>query len=143
MAKVPADRPPICRLAALPLKPRNIGRISMTTFDQREKAYEAKLAHDEEVRFKAIVRRDKWLGLWAAELLGKTGADAEAYAMALVNAEVTGSGDDKLLQIIRTDFDKAGIARSDHQIRRQMDELMAKALKEVRSLATDSSRSRP
>src|SRR5579872_6140398 len=63
---------------------REIGRsVAMTTFEEREQAYEAKLAHDEELKFKALARRNKWLGLWAAEKLGKHGAAAEEYAAAL------------------------------------------------------------
>lgn len=103
----------------------------MTTFDQREKAYEAKLAHDEELKFKAVVHRNKWLGLWAAEKLGKTGAEAESYAADLVTALVKEQGDDAVFGAVRADFDKAGVAQSDHQIRRQMEELMARAMKEV------------
>lgn len=107
---------------------------SMTTFDQREQAYEAQLAHDEALKFKATVRRNTWLGLWAAEKLGKAGADAEAYGAALVAAEIKESGDESVFRIIRADFDAAGVAQSDHQIRRHMDELFAKATKEIMSL---------
>ncbi|MGP0060098.1 MAG: DUF1476 domain-containing protein [Beijerinckiaceae bacterium] len=103
----------------------------MTTFDQREHAYEAKLAHDEELKFKATVRRNKALGLWAAEKLGKTGADAEAYAAALVSIEIKENGDESVFQLIRADFDKAGVTQSDHQIRRHMDELLVQAAKEI------------
>jgi hypothetical protein len=103
----------------------------MTTFDEREQAYEAKLAHDEELKFRTIVRRNKWLGLWAAEKLGKSGAAAETYAMSLIAAEIAHNGASTIFQTIRADFDKAGVAQSDHQIRREMDELFAKALKDL------------
>jgi hypothetical protein len=104
----------------------------MTTFDKREKAYEAKLAHDEELRFKATVRRNRRLGLWAAEKLGKSGADAEVYATDLVAAVVREQGDDAAaFRLIRADFDKANVAQSDHQIHRHMEELMAAAVREV------------
>ncbi len=103
----------------------------MTTFDEREHAYEAKLAHDEELKFKANVRRNKWLGLWAAEKLGKQGKAAEDYASGLVAAQLQGNGEEAVFRKIRSDFDAASIAQSDHQIRRQMDELLAKATKEV------------
>jgi hypothetical protein len=106
-------------------------RMLMTTFDEREQAYEAKLAHDEELKFRAIVRRNKWLGLWAAEKLGKSGAAAETYAMSLIAAEIAHNGESKIFQTIRADFDKAGVAQSDHQIRREMEELFAKALKDL------------
>lgn len=106
-------------------------RMLMTTFDEREQAYEAKLAHDEELKFRTIVRRNKWLGLWAAEKLGKSGAAAETYAMSLIAAEIAHNGASTIFQTIRADFDKAGVAQSDHQIRREMDELFAKALKDL------------
>jgi hypothetical protein len=103
----------------------------MTTFDQREQAYEAKLAHDEELKFRASVRRNKWLGLWAAAKMGKGGADAEAYALSLIEAEIADKGDETIFQKVRADFDKAGVAQSDHQIRREMSDLLARAVKEV------------
>jgi len=109
----------------------------MTTFDQREQAFEAKLAHDEALKFKSTIRRNKWLGLWAAEKLGKSGADADAYAAALITAEIDGNTDDALIRAIRVDFEKAGVAQSEHQIRRQMNELFAKALHEVMTIATE------
>lgn len=102
----------------------------MTTFDEREHAYEAMLAHDEELKFKANVRRNKWLGRWAAEKLGKRGKAAEDYASGLVTAQLQGNGE-AVFRKIRADFDAAGVAQSDHQIRREMDELLAKATKEV------------
>jgi hypothetical protein len=105
--------------------------MPMTTFDQREQAYEAQLAHDEALKFKATARRNTWLGLWAAEKLGKTGADAEAYGAVLVAAEIKENGDESVFRIIRADFDAAGVTQSDHQIRRHMDELFAKATKEI------------
>ncbi|MGO9004290.1 MAG: DUF1476 domain-containing protein [Beijerinckiaceae bacterium] len=103
----------------------------MTTFDKREQGYEAKLAQDEELKFKATVRRNTRLGQWAAEKLGKTGADAEAYATALVSIEIKENGDESVFRRIRADFDAAGVAQSDHQIRRHMDELLAQATKEI------------
>jgi hypothetical protein len=103
----------------------------MTTFDERENAYEAKLAHDEELKFKANVRRNKWLGLWAAEKLGKTGRAADDYASGLVAAQLEGNGEAAVFRKIRADFDAVGVAQSDHQIRREMDELLARATKEV------------
>lgn len=104
----------------------------MTTFDKREEAFEKKFAHDEELRFKATARRNKLLGLWAAEQLGKTGAEAEAYAKSVVLADFEEAGDDDVFRKVRADFDAAGVAQSDHQIRRTMDELMAQAIQEVK-----------
>jgi len=103
----------------------------MTTFDEREHAFEAKLAHDEELRFRARARRDKWLGLWAAGKLGKIGAEAEAYASQLVAAEVEKSGSDRILKTIRADFDRAGVAIPDLEIRKQMESLFAAAVEEI------------
>jgi hypothetical protein len=100
----------------------------MTTFDEREHGFEAKLAHDEELKFKAKARRDKWLGLWAAEKLGKTGAAAEDYATRLVATEVQKDSGAEILKIMRADFDHAGIAISDREIRKRMDELLAAAV---------------
>lgn len=110
----------------------------MTTFDKREQAFEAKLAHDEELKFKANVRRNKWLGLWAAEKLGKTGADAESYAASLVAADLEEVGDEDVFKIVRADFDKAGVAQSDHQIRRKMDELLVAAVEEIKTVAAEA-----
>lgn len=110
----------------------------MTTFDKREQAFEAKLAHDEELKFKANVRRNKWLGLWAAEKLGKTGAEAEDYAASLIAVDLDESSGDEIFKTIRADFDKAGVAQSDHQIRRRMDELLAEAIEEIKTVAAEA-----
>lgn len=103
----------------------------MTTFDQREQAYEAKLAHDEELKFKATVRRNKWLGLWAAQKLGKSGEAAADYAANLIAAELDAGDGDVIFKKLRADFDAARVDVSDHQIRREMEELFARATKEI------------
>ena len=100
----------------------------MTTFDQRKDAYETKFARDEELKFKSIARRNKLLGLWAAELLGKTGEAANDYAKTVVAADFEEAGDDDVFRKIRADFDAGGVAQSDHQARRTMDELTATAV---------------
>ena len=105
----------------------------MTSFDKREEAFEQQFAHDEELRFKATARRNKLLGQWAAEKLGLSGAEAETYAKSVVMADFEEAGDHDVLRKIRKDFDAKGIAQSDHQIRRTMDELMAKAVAEIKS----------
>jgi hypothetical protein len=104
----------------------------MTTFDKREETFEEKFAHDEELRFKATARRNKLLGLWAAEKLGLTGAEAEAYAKDLVLVEFA-EGDHDVFRKVRRDFDAKGVVQSDHQIRRTMDELMAQAILHVKT----------
>ena len=104
----------------------------MTTFDKREEAFEKQFAHDEELRFKATARRDKMLGLWAAEKLGLTGDKAEEYAKSVVVADLEEAGDDDVFRKIRADFDAAKVEQSDHQIRRVMDELLATAVEQIK-----------
>jgi len=105
----------------------------MTTFDKREDGFEKKFAHDEELQFRAKARRNKLLGLWAAAKLGLTGADAEAYAKALVMSDIEATGTYDVFTKIRADFDAKGVAQSDHQIRRTMDDLMAEAIAQVKA----------
>jgi hypothetical protein len=105
----------------------------MSTFDKREEGFERKFAHDEEVRFKARARRNKLLGLWAAQQLGLTGDAAEAYAKEIVIVDFEEPGDDDMFARIRKDFDAKGVDQSDHQIRRTMEELMAKAVEDVKA----------
>ena len=105
----------------------------MSTFDQRSEGFEKKFAHDEELRFKAMARRNKLLGLWAAEKLGKSGADAEAYSGDVVSADFEEAGDEDVFRKIRKDFDAAGIDQSDHRIRRTMDELLVVAIEAIRT----------
>ncbi|MEQ8700012.1 MAG: DUF1476 domain-containing protein [Bauldia litoralis] len=103
----------------------------MTTFDKREDAFEAKFAHDAELRFKAEARRNKLLGLWAAEKLGKSGADAEAYAKEVVAADFEEAGDEDVFRKVRQDFDAGDVEQSDHQIRRTMNDLLATAIAQI------------
>jgi hypothetical protein len=105
----------------------------MTTFDKREEGFEKQFAHDEELKFKATARRDKLLGLWAAEKLGLAGAAADAYAKEIVMADVEATADHDMFGKIRKDLDAKGVALSDHQIRRTMDELMARAISEIKA----------
>ncbi len=105
----------------------------MTTFDKREEGFERKFALDEEMRFRATARRNKLLGQWAAEKLGLSGAEAEAYAKAVVAADFEEAGDDDVFRKIRKDFDAKKVEQSDHQIRRTMDELLGKALQQLQS----------
>ena len=105
----------------------------MTSFDKREEGFEKQFAHDEELKFKANARRNKSLGLWAAEKLGCSGAEAEAYANEVVAAALEETADHDVFGKIRRDFDANGINLSDHQIRRTMDELMARAVIEIKA----------
>jgi len=103
----------------------------MTTFEERREGYESKFAHDQELRFKALARRNKLLGLWAAEKLGKSGDDGQAYAREVVRADMQDAGDEDVFHKIRADFDAAGVGQSDHQIRRTMEELMIEAVAQI------------
>jgi hypothetical protein len=103
----------------------------MTTFDKRKDAFESKFAHDAELRFRAEARRNKLLGLWAAGLLGKSGADADAYAREVVAADFERAGDEDVFDKVRKDLATAGVNQSDHQIRRTMDELMQTAIDQI------------
>jgi len=105
----------------------------MTTFDDRENKFEKAFAHDESLRFKAEARRNKLLGLWAAGLLGKEGADAEAYAKEVIVADLEEAGDEDVFRKIRADFDAANVEQSDHQIRRNMNECMAEAIAQIKN----------
>ena len=105
----------------------------MNSMKDREEGFERKFVFDEELRFKAIARRNRMLGLWAAEKLGKIGADADAYAREVVISDIEEAGDHDVLRKLRRDFDAAGVAQSDHQIRRTMDELLAQAVEQVRN----------
>jgi len=105
----------------------------MDSFDKRKEGFEKKFAHDEELRFKATARRNRLLGLWAAEKLGLSGAEAEAYAKEVVVADLEEAGDHDVFKKLRKDFDEKGVAQSDHQIRRTMEELMARAIEEVKT----------
>jgi hypothetical protein len=102
----------------------------MTTFDKREEGFEQQFAHDEELKFKATARRNKMLGLWAAEKLGLAGAEADSYALSVVMADLEG-GD--AAGKIRKDFDAKGVAQSDHQIARTMNDFMARAVADIRA----------
>jgi hypothetical protein len=105
----------------------------MTTFDKREEAFEQRFAHDEELRFKATARRNKLLGLWAAEQLGLKGAEADSYALALVMSAFEDAGQNDVMAKIRKDFDAKGVVQSEHQIARHMTELMAQAIAAIQT----------
>jgi hypothetical protein len=105
----------------------------MTTFDKREEGFEKKFAHDEELRFKANARRNKMLGLWAAEKLGLTGEAANAYAKDVVMSDFEEGGDHDVFKKIRKDFDAKAVTQSDQQIRSTMDDLMEKAIADIKA----------
>jgi hypothetical protein len=105
----------------------------MTTFDKREEGFEKKYALDEEQRFKANARRNKLLGLWAAEKLGLSGSAAEAYAKEVVVADFEEAGDDDVFRKVRKDFDAKGVAQSDQDLRKMMVDLMGHAIEQVKA----------
>jgi hypothetical protein len=105
----------------------------MTSFDKREEAFEQQFAHDEELRFKATARRNKLIGLWAAEKLGLQGATAETYAKSIVSAAIDNAGEPGVIRKLRADFAAKNVVQSDHQIERAMNELMAKAIEQIKA----------
>jgi len=102
-------------------------------FDKRERAEEGKFALDQELRFKANARRNKLLGLWAAEKLGKTGEAAATYAIEVVKSDFEAPGDEDVFRKVKGDLDAAGVAITDHQLQRQMTELMDVAVEQVKT----------
>jgi hypothetical protein len=103
----------------------------MTTFEEREKGFERKFAHDQELKFKATARRNKLLGLWAAEKMGLSGDAVQAYAREVIKADLTEPGDEDVFRKLRSDFDARGVEQSDHQIRRIMADLMEQAMVQI------------
>jgi len=103
----------------------------MTTFDERERAFENKFRNDEELRFKVAARRDHLLGLWAALQMGKSAADAEAYAQDLIAIDVDKPGDGEVLEKVGTDLRAAGKPIADHTVRARMLEFLDTAKKQL------------
>ncbi len=103
----------------------------MTTFDKREEGFEKKFAHDEELKFKATARRNKLLGLWAAEMLGKSGDDANAYAKEVVLADFEEAGDNDVLKKVVKDLEAKGV--TEQQVRAKMTELLATAVAQIQA----------
>lgn len=103
----------------------------MSSFDDRKRGEEAKFAMDQASEFKVMARRNKLLGLWAAELMGLTGSDAEAYAKTVVLSDLEEAGDDDVFRKVRGDFDVKDIDRSDASIREHMAELLSVAREQI------------
>jgi hypothetical protein len=104
-----------------------------TTFDKREEGFEKKFAHDEELRFKANARRNRLLGMWAAEKLGLSGDAASAYAKDVVMSDFEEGGDHDVLRKVKKDLDAKGVASSEQEIRKTMNDLMEKAIAEIKA----------
>ena len=105
----------------------------MAGFEDRKKAQESKFAHDQELVFKATARRNKLLGLWAAAKMGLSDAEAADYAASVVKADFEEAGDDDVFRKVKADVDAKGAGLSDHQIRREMDDLMQTAIEQVKA----------
>jgi hypothetical protein len=105
----------------------------MTSFEDRESSFENKFKHDKELEFKATARRNKLLGLWAANLLGIHGAEAETYAKTVVKADLEQPGDQDVVNKLLGDFKGRGIDMSEHRLRKQMVELMSAAVAQIKS----------
>ena len=103
----------------------------MTSFDEREKGFERKFAHDEELRFKSTVRRNKLIGLWAAQKLGLSGDEAEAYAKSIVKADFQEPGDADVLRKLRTDLSEKGIDMSEDDLHRVLIDKLAEAIGQI------------
>jgi len=103
----------------------------MSTFDEREKGFEQKYKHDQELQFKVNARRNKLLGLWAAEQMGITGSAAEAYSKEVIAADFEKPGDSDVLEKVHKDLNAKGRAVTEAQIRKQMDQLLAIAKQQI------------
>jgi hypothetical protein len=105
----------------------------MSELTKRGEAFESKFAHEEAIRFKAIARRNRRVGLWVAQRLEKSGADAEAYANAVVIADLEEPGDEDLIRKVVSDLQAAGVPSDEGQIRRVLDEFMVLAVAEIKA----------
>ena len=101
----------------------------MSSFDEREKSFEKKFVHDEELQFKVNAKRNKYLGEWAAEKLGKLDINKEAYIQEVIKSDFSEPGDEDVFRKIQSDFKKASISISDSEIREQMNSLLERAKK--------------
>jgi hypothetical protein len=103
----------------------------MTTFDKREEGFEAKFAHDEELRFLALARRNKLLAAWAAKLMDREGAEADAYAATLLAPDLLGHDDERLVRKVVADLKARGIERSAQEVLSKSNELLARAVSDI------------
>jgi len=105
----------------------------MNELTKRGEAFEDKFAHEEALLFKAIARRNKLLGLWAAQRLGKLGADAETYASTVVIAYLEEPGDEDVVGKVVSDLRTAGVPSDEGQVRRALEEFMVRATDEIKA----------
>lgn len=105
----------------------------MSNMKERQETFERMFVRDEELKFKAMSRRNRLLGLWAAERLGKSDQDAEAYAREVIRADFEEAGEEDVFRKVKGDFDAAGVAETDETIRRKMLELLSEAIEQVKA----------
>jgi hypothetical protein len=103
----------------------------MTTFDERERGYEKKFAHDQDLKFKAEARRNKYLGEWAAAKLGLSGTAVEDYVKAVRKADLAKAGDDDVMQKVMKDFADKGLNVAQSEVRKQMNDFLSRAVREI------------
>jgi hypothetical protein len=103
----------------------------VTQFNDRKKAFENKFAHDEELKFRANARRNKLLGLWAADLLGLEGSMRDAYALEVVKADFVEPGEEDVYRKVKGDLDAQHLDVSEHRVRKAMKDLMEEAMTQI------------
>lgn len=103
----------------------------MSSFNDREKAFESKFAHDQELKFKATARRNKLLGAWAAEQMGLSGDEAQAYVSEVIRSDLEEPGDEDVFRKVWTDLQAKHVDLSEHQVRRQIVDLMEEAIRQI------------
>mgnify|MGYP000110481535 CR=1 FL=1 len=103
----------------------------MTQFDNREKAFESKYAHDQELQFKVMARRNKLLGRWAAEQMGLTGDAITQYAIEVVKSDFQEAGDHDVFRKVKADLDAKQVSVTEHRLRKEMDDLMTVAKQQI------------
>jgi len=104
----------------------------MSSFDEREKSFEKKFVHDEEIQFKINAKRNKLLGLWAAEKLGKNDSEKDSYIQEVIKSDFSEPGDEDVFKKIHNDFKKASLDIPENQIRQQMKDLLESAKKDFK-----------
>ncbi len=103
----------------------------MSHFNDREKGFESKWAHDEKQAFKIAARRNKLLGLWAASLMGLEGEAADLYAKEVIKSDFEEAGDEDVYRKVKGDIEAAGVTLSEHQLRREMEDQLAVARQQI------------
>jgi len=99
----------------------------MSSFNEREKSFEKKFAHDEELQFKVSARRNKYIGQWASKILGYNEDQEKEYIQSVIKADFTEAGDDDVFRKVKKDFEKASIIIEDSEIKDQMEKALLRA----------------